>query len=95
LNSDFAGKVDIVLPTACWAETEGTWENFAGKIQSFAAAVPGPEGTRRAGDVYYTLLGKAGLYNAQVVRQEMGEAFAAVQLPSDNVEAPAYEFVEL
>jgi len=95
LNSDLAGKVDILLPAACWAETEGTWENFAGKLQAFAAAVPPPEGTRRAGDVYYTLLGRSGLYNAQVVRQEMGEPFAAVQLPSENVEAPAHEFVEL
>jgi NADH-quinone oxidoreductase subunit G len=95
LASDFADKVDILLPSTCWAETEGSWENHAGKIQPFAAAVPGPEGTRRAGDVYYTLLSRQGLYNAHAVRQEMGQPFASVQLPSDNVEAPAFEFVEL
>jgi NADH dehydrogenase/NADH:ubiquinone oxidoreductase subunit G len=74
LNSDLAARADIVLPNACWAETEGTWENHAGRLQPFAAAVPGPEGTRRAGDVYYSMLGRPGLYNAQVVREENGRA---------------------
>jgi anaerobic selenocysteine-containing dehydrogenase len=95
LNSDLAARADIVLPNACWAETEGTWENHAGRLQPFAAAVPGPEGTRRAGDVYYSVLGRPGLYNAQVVRQEMGEPFAGVALPSAADEAPAFDFVEL
>jgi NADH-quinone oxidoreductase subunit G len=95
LPSDLATKADILLPNSCWAETDGTWENHAGKIQPFAAAVPCPEGIRRAGDVYYTMLGRAGLYNAQIAREEMGEPFASVKLPSADVQAPAYEFVEL
>jgi len=41
------------------------------------------------------MLGRPGLYNAQAVREEMGEPFASVQLPSTRVDAPAYEFVEL
>jgi NADH-quinone oxidoreductase subunit G len=95
LDNDLAGKADILLPSSCWAETDGTWENHAGKIQPYAAAVPVPEGIRRAGDVYYTLLNRPGLYNAQAVRQEMGESFANVQLPSDKETAPAFDFVEL
>jgi anaerobic selenocysteine-containing dehydrogenase len=95
LPSDFAGKADILLPSSCWAETDGTWENHVGKVQPYAAAVPVPEGVRRAGDVYYTMLGRPGLYNAQDVRQEMGEPFASVQLPAERVDAPAYDFVEL
>jgi anaerobic selenocysteine-containing dehydrogenase len=95
LDTDLARKADVVLPMACWAETEGTWENHAGKIQPFAAAVPPPEGAKRAGDVYYTLLGRAGLYNAHAVRQEMGGPFEAIQLPADKQDAPAFDFVEL
>jgi len=95
LPSDLSRKADILLPSSCWAETDGTWENHAGKIQPFAAAVPVPEGVRRAGDVYYTLLGRTGLYNAQTVRQEMGEIFVSVGLPHDNMQAPAFDFVEL
>jgi hypothetical protein len=95
LDNDLAGRADILLPSSCWAETDGTWENHAGKIQPYAAAVPVPEGIRRAGDVYYTMLNRPGLYNAQVVRQEMGEPFASVQLPSDKETAPAFDFVAL
>jgi NADH-quinone oxidoreductase subunit G len=95
LPTDLSGKVDVVLPNACWAEVDGTWENHAGKIQPFAAAVPPPDGVRRAGDVYYAILGQPGLYNAAVVRQEMGGSFADVKLPDDKQEAPAFEFVEL
>ena len=95
LATDLSAKADIVLPNTFWAETDGTWENYAGKIQPFAAATPPPDGTRRAGDVYYTLLGRPGLYNAATVRKEMGEPFASVKLPSDKEEAPAFDFVEL
>jgi hypothetical protein len=41
------------------------------------------------------MLNRPGLYNAQVIRQEMGEPFASIQLPSDKQEAPAFDFVEL
>jgi anaerobic selenocysteine-containing dehydrogenase len=57
LPSSVVDSADIVLPAASWAEKDGTWENFAGKIQSFSAAIPPPEGARREGDVYYRLLG--------------------------------------
>jgi hypothetical protein len=41
------------------------------------------------------MLGRPGLYNAHAVRQEMGEPFAAVALPGEASEAPAFDFVEL
>ncbi len=95
LMHDLVGKADVVLPMACWAETEGCWENFAGKIQAFAAAVAPLEGAKRAGDVYNNLLGRAGYYSASAVRKELGEPFATVLLPSEMVNEPAYEFAEL
>jgi NADH-quinone oxidoreductase subunit G len=95
LPSSLAEKVDVLLPSAAWAEKDGCWENYAGKIQPFAAAVTPPEGARRDGDVYYTLLGRSGFYNAGDVRQEMGEPFASLKLPEVDAPAPAPEFVEL
>jgi hypothetical protein len=35
------------------------------------------------------------MYNAEDVRAEMGEPFAAVSVPSEDAEEPAFEFVEL
>jgi NADH-quinone oxidoreductase subunit G len=95
LPNGLTERADVVLPSAAWAEKDGCWENHQGKIQPFAAAVPPPEGARREGDVYYALLGRPGLYNVQVVRQEMGEPFASIALPGDEETAPAPQFVEL
>jgi NADH-quinone oxidoreductase subunit G len=93
--SSLSERADMLLPSAAWAEKDGCWENFAGKIQPFAAAVPPPEGSRREGDVYYKLLGRTGFYNANDVRREMGEPFASIALPERRVAAPEPEFVEL
>ena len=95
LPNSLTDAADVLLPAAAWAEKGGCWENFAGKIQPFAAAVMPPEGARREGDVYYKLLGRPGLYDADTVRQEMGEPFAKVKLPAADVEEPAFEFAEL
>jgi anaerobic selenocysteine-containing dehydrogenase len=95
LPTKVSDTADVVLPAAAWAEKDGCWENFNGKIQAFAAAVPPPEGARREGDVYYRLLGRSGLSSAQAVREEMGEPFASVTLPAERGAEQAMEFVEL
>jgi NADH-quinone oxidoreductase subunit G len=95
IHTEFAGSVDVVLPAAAWAEKDGCWENFAGIIQPFMAGVVPPEGVRREGDVYLSLLGEGGLYNAEAVRTQMGQPFAELKLPSDEATAPAFEFAEL
>ena len=77
-------RADVLLPSATWAEKDGSWENFAGKIQPFMAAVFPPSGARREGNVYNALLGREGLYNANEIRKEMGEPFAAVHLPAED-----------
>ena len=86
---------DVVIPGAAWAEKDGCWENHAGRIQAFESAVAPPEGAIREGDIYYRMLGRAGLYNAATVRAEMGEPFAAVKAPARDAQEPAFEFVEL
>ena len=82
LQSSLANSADVLLPAAAWAEKDGSWENYQGHIQHFSSAITPIEGSRREGDVYYTLLGRTGLFNAAVVRQEMGGAFASVALPN-------------
>jgi len=95
LASDFAQTVDVLLPVAAWAEKDGCWENYAGLIQPFAAAIAPPEGVRREGDVYLSLLGEKGMFNAQKIRHQMGDPFAAVSFPAEQHEKPAMQFVEL
>jgi NADH-quinone oxidoreductase subunit G len=95
LPSSVADSADLLLPSASWAEKAGSWENYAGKIQPFDAAVAPPNDSIREGDVYYKLLDKSGFYNADDVRAEMGEPFASVKLPTEHVPEPAFEFVEL
>ena len=58
-------------------------------------AIAPPEGVVREGDVYYRMLGRTGLYNAEIVRAEMGAPFAAVKVPARDAKEPAFEFVEL
>ena len=72
LPSTLSDAADVLLPGASWAEKAGCWENYAGKIQPFDAAVAPPNDSIREGDVYYKLLGKSGFYNADDVRAEMG-----------------------
>lgn len=95
LPSSLANSASVLLPAAAWAEKDGCWENYQNKIQAFSAAIAPPEGARREGDVYYRLLGRTGLYNADAVRKEMGEPFAGVSVPTANAIEPAFEFVEL
>lgn len=95
LPSALADQADVLLPAAAWAEKDGCWENYQNIIQPFAAAVAPAPGAMREGDVYYRLLGRTGLYNAQVVRQEMGGDFAAVQLAIPGQPQPVFEFTPL
>jgi NADH-quinone oxidoreductase subunit G len=86
---------EAVLPAAAWAEKDGCWENYAGRIQPFVAAIAPPAGARREGDVYNRMLDVKGLYNADVVRKQMGEPFASVGFPAESEPAPAPQFVAL
>jgi len=95
LPNSLTKSCDVLLPAAAWAEKDGCWENFAGKIQPFQAAIAPPEGARREGDVYFKLLGRPGQYNAADVRTEMGGPLAQLKLPEENAAEPVFEFVEL
>jgi NADH-quinone oxidoreductase subunit G len=95
LPGKLADSADVLLPGALWAEKDGSFENYVGKVQPFAAAVPPPEGVRREGDTYLNLLSRRELYNAESIRREMGGELASVKLESTPATAPAFEFAEL
>jgi anaerobic selenocysteine-containing dehydrogenase len=95
LPTSLSEAAEVVLPGAAWAEKDGCWENYAGKIQAFSAAIRPVEGARREGDVYLSLLGRKGMYQAEQIRKEMGEPFAAVKVAGVREEERRLEFVEL
>jgi NADH-quinone oxidoreductase subunit G len=95
LPTKLSDTADVVLPSGAWAEKDGCWENFAGKLQPFDAAIAPPDGARREGDVYLKLLGRTGLYSAAAIRAEMGEPFASLVRPGPRRAEPAFDFVEL
>jgi NADH dehydrogenase/NADH:ubiquinone oxidoreductase subunit G len=96
LPNKLVESADVVLPAAAWAEKDGCWENYAGKIQIFSAAIAPPEGVRREGDVYLNLLQRSEPYHAETIRGEMGEAFAVIKLPHEQKHVEhAFEFTEL
>jgi anaerobic selenocysteine-containing dehydrogenase len=95
LPNKLVETADVVLPAAAWAEKDGCWENYAGKIQLFTCAVAPPEGTRREGDVYLNLLQRSQLYNAESIRSEMGEPFTGLHFSTEKHPEPAFAFSEL
>lgn len=95
LPNRLVDSADVVLPAAAWAEKDGSWENFAGKIQHFTAAIIPPEGARREGDVYQNLLSRREPYSAEVIRQEMGDVFGEIQTEQTAKHETAFAFAEL
>lgn len=97
LASRLSDSADVTLPAAMWAEKDGSWENYAGKIQSFAAAVASPDDAVAEGKVFWRLLGNTEEYAAATVRGQMGEPFASVPAPTarEDKPVPAFEFAEL
>ena len=59
--ADWWAEASVVLPIATWAEEEGTYTNFAGRVQHAAAAFPPPSGVRTAVEALADLLAATGL----------------------------------
>lgn len=95
LENPLTALADIVLPSAAWCEKDGVWENHAGILQSFSAAVCPPGQALPEGQVYFTMLDRKQKYSAAAVRQEMGQPFASVAAAAQQEVVPAVQFVEL
>lgn len=59
------------LPSAAYAEREGSFVNHADRLQSFSWAIRPPAGVMVEGRLYWRLLGEKGLYNARQVMLEL------------------------
>ncbi|HEY0009843.1 MAG TPA: molybdopterin-dependent oxidoreductase, partial [Tepidisphaeraceae bacterium] len=95
LPSVLTAAADVLLPSATWAEKSGSWENYANVGQAFEAAFPPRQGAMVEGEVYAHLLGRKR-YDPVLVREEMGEPFAAIKLiVATEADEPAMEFVEI
>ncbi len=53
------------LPGAAFAERDGSYVNQTHRLQSFSWAVRPPSGVMVEGQLYWQLLGQAGMYNAR------------------------------
>ena len=58
------------LPAAAFAEREGSYVNFADRLQSFRWSVRPPAGVKVEGHLFWQLLGMTGLYKARTVLDE-------------------------
>jgi NADH-quinone oxidoreductase subunit G len=84
-------QADYQLPSAAFAEQEGSYVNVADRLQSFAWAIRSPGGVRIEGSVYWQLLGMSGLFKARRVLDEVAAeigffAEAAGEVPSLGVD---------
>ena len=94
-----ADAADVFIPAATWAEKSGTWENHAGKVQPFEAAIDVLPGSVIEGDVFARLLDR-GDYSDAAIREELAEkdeVFRDVAFTDAGAEAEVspFEFAEL
>ncbi len=59
------------LPSATFAERDGSYVNHADRLQSFKWAVRPPAGVTTDGQLYWRLLKSQGLYNSRTVLDEL------------------------
>ena len=81
LPNDLTGRVDVLLPGATWVEKAGTFENAAGRLQSFQQAIPVIDLAKSEGQIALDLAaagatGEPAVYDARQTRSQMGGVFA-------------------
>ena len=72
--SETAARADVVLPTAQWAEEDGTMTNLEGRVLRRARAMPPPEGVRTDADVLHGIAARLGISATFAVDAEAGFA---------------------
>lgn len=70
-ESPLTARAKYVLPAAAFAEREGSFVNFADRLQSFRWAVRAPAAVKAEGPLFWQLAGRKGLYQARQVLDDL------------------------
>lgn len=91
LKSRLAEQVDVLLPSATWAEKAGTFENARNQIQAFEAAIPVRDGARAEGQMALDLLNlvKFGGQAENIPASEHAELYNAANIRNRMASNPA------
>ena len=84
------------LPSAAYAEREGSFVNYQDRLQSFRWSIRPPAGVMIEGRLYWRLLGEKGMYNARQTMLEIaGEinffAPARREVPDTGIDLKAVQ----
>lgn len=78
-------KADFQLPSATFAEREGSYVNHGDRLQSFRWAIRPPQGVKVEGQLYWQLLGKPGLYKGATVLADVAREIAYFAAATEGV----------
>jgi len=92
--SPLSQRATYELPGAAFAERDGSYVNRADRLQSAAWSVRPPGGVRTEGSLYWELSGRAGLYDARAVLDEVAAEIldfnpAAQEVPETGIDLKA------
>ncbi len=82
--SPLSEKAHYELPSAAFAERDGSYVNRTDRIQSARMAIRPPWGVRAEGSLFWQMLGRKGLYQARAVLDDLSREipyFAAAKGP--------------
>ncbi|MBC7815875.1 MAG: (2Fe-2S)-binding protein [Planctomycetaceae bacterium] len=71
LPSSVSARGHILLAAGSFAEREGTFINHYGLAQAIKRSIRSPEDARPDGRILWELVGRKGLFNSRVLRQEI------------------------
>jgi predicted molibdopterin-dependent oxidoreductase YjgC len=74
LASELSRAANVILPGASFAEKDGMFVNHSGLAQMIKRSIRCPAEGYTDGRIFMELSGRTGLFNARVIREEMGRA---------------------
>lgn len=90
LKSKLWDSAAIVIPSASWAEREGSFMNADGLVQAFDRAIKPLDGVKFDGQFLFELAGESGLFRGEKVRQMMAAAMPEFATPFVARTEPVY-----
>ncbi|MHC4402677.1 MAG: NADH-quinone oxidoreductase subunit G [Planctomycetota bacterium] len=84
-SSSLCERATYQLPGAAFPERDGSYVNGAGHMQSVSWAIRPPLGVRTEGSLYWDLLGRKGLYDAETVLRELASEIPYFSAAAEGV----------